>query len=436
MRNFIILFFVACSFTSYSQTTYTFNGNGKWSDSVNWLNRIVPPSTLDSGSQIIVNPFGNGVCILDTLQFISYGASLTFAQNKKVIVAGDIYITDTSDNKMPSKRTAVSFGLDVPAVIIQQTDSIYSALGAIKAGVDSMIKIIKYKEDNLIFGLNNQNEIMLISMVNKNDTSIILDAKSSAIAMVRFTLNPFGTGNYNSQQLNIAIQSAPSFSVLLNTIQQQLILGNAILNSDSAISKAQLVANEIVIANGGLILGRPLDNQKYYFIDGLLKGENLWFENVAGSDVKFFNDTRLYWQVTSRNEQGTIITPQKELDWLPFKWQEIIPSLNPPTETAITVVNSPNNSAKFTVTLEQNNVTKTKHFLFLMQNLGLTLLDYFGRPGAAYSKELECSGEFAKAILNDKMPQLLTQPSGTVLLQYMTANLTAIDAPWYYVNSG
>jgi len=43
--------------------TYTFKGNGKWSDSSNWTNNLKPPPILDSGFQISINPAGNGECI-------------------------------------------------------------------------------------------------------------------------------------------------------------------------------------------------------------------------------------------------------------------------------------------------------------------------------------------------------------------------------------
>lgn len=415
-------------------TVYTFIGNGKWSDSNNWTDKMVPPSYLDSGSQIIINPNSNGVCILDTLQFISSGSTITFAQNKKAIISGDLYLTDSSNKVMPSKKIKVLFGADVPEAVKVNTDSIYSALGAIKMGTNSIIDIIKYKEEALVFGFNTQNEILFICLVNKNDSIIKLDAKGSAVAIVRFILNPAGTGNFMPLELNAAIQAAPSFNQLLNVIQQHLINGNSIFTNDSALIKAHIVANEIISANGGLILGRPLENQKYYFIDGLFKGENLWFENITGPDVKFFNDTRLYWQVTSRDEQGVIVNQKKELEWEPFKWEHIIPSIDPPTETLIKVTNTANNTNMFTLILEQDASTRAKHGLFLIHNLLLTLLDWMGRPGTDYSKELECINEVAKTILNDKLPQLLTKGSGTAAIEYMKIELEGIEALWYYEN--
>lgn len=50
----------------FAQTpvVYTFTGNGKWSDSVNWLNKLVPISGVPAGSTIIIN----GSCVFDLPQ--------------------------------------------------------------------------------------------------------------------------------------------------------------------------------------------------------------------------------------------------------------------------------------------------------------------------------------------------------------------------------
>jgi len=45
--------------------TYTFNGDGNWSNSANWLNGMIPPNPLPANKEIIINPISNGSCILD-----------------------------------------------------------------------------------------------------------------------------------------------------------------------------------------------------------------------------------------------------------------------------------------------------------------------------------------------------------------------------------
>jgi glycosidase len=65
-------------------TTYVFNGNGNWSDASNWLLGKVPPSTLPSGSEILVSPKTSGECVVNGNQVILQGAKITIAEGKKI----------------------------------------------------------------------------------------------------------------------------------------------------------------------------------------------------------------------------------------------------------------------------------------------------------------------------------------------------------------
>lgn len=69
---------------------YVFTGNGNWSDTTNWLNNKVPPAILPAESDIMINPAGNGECILNIPQAISPGSSLTVMENKRFRVIGNI----------------------------------------------------------------------------------------------------------------------------------------------------------------------------------------------------------------------------------------------------------------------------------------------------------------------------------------------------------
>jgi len=46
----------------------------------------VPPATLAGAYEIIINPLGNGECILTVNQTITDGAKLTILAGKKLIV--------------------------------------------------------------------------------------------------------------------------------------------------------------------------------------------------------------------------------------------------------------------------------------------------------------------------------------------------------------
>lgn len=71
---------------------YTFTGNGNWSLATNWGSFLKPPTTLPSGSQIIINPTSNGECILNVTQTISQGASIKVLTGKKFRVPGNLIV--------------------------------------------------------------------------------------------------------------------------------------------------------------------------------------------------------------------------------------------------------------------------------------------------------------------------------------------------------
>lgn len=70
-------------------SSFSFTGNGNWSNAANWSNNLIPPSTLSHGAQIIINPSGTGECILDVSQTVSPAASVTVMAGKKFKVLGN-----------------------------------------------------------------------------------------------------------------------------------------------------------------------------------------------------------------------------------------------------------------------------------------------------------------------------------------------------------
>ncbi|MEP7142904.1 MAG: DUF5060 domain-containing protein [Ferruginibacter sp.] len=71
---------------------YIFTGNGSWNNPANWSNNAVPPSTLPSGSEIIIDPPAEAECILDVPLNVAAGAKLTILPNKKFRVVGNLII--------------------------------------------------------------------------------------------------------------------------------------------------------------------------------------------------------------------------------------------------------------------------------------------------------------------------------------------------------
>jgi photosystem II stability/assembly factor-like uncharacterized protein len=71
---------------------YNFTGNGAWTDAANWSNGQVPPTVLEAGDEIVINPAGNGLCTLNQSQTISKGATLTVVNGKKLQVNGNLTV--------------------------------------------------------------------------------------------------------------------------------------------------------------------------------------------------------------------------------------------------------------------------------------------------------------------------------------------------------
>jgi hypothetical protein len=71
---------------------YTFIGNGNWDVASNWTNNTIPPATITSGSEIIINPIANGECILNVSQTVSSGGIITVESGKKFRILSDLNI--------------------------------------------------------------------------------------------------------------------------------------------------------------------------------------------------------------------------------------------------------------------------------------------------------------------------------------------------------
>lgn len=74
------------NFTYLGPTVYEFTGSGNWSTAANWKNNLIPPTTLTNAEQVIINPSGTSECVVDIIQTISAGTSVTVKQGKKIRV--------------------------------------------------------------------------------------------------------------------------------------------------------------------------------------------------------------------------------------------------------------------------------------------------------------------------------------------------------------
>lgn len=74
------------------EPVYHFTGTGNWNIAANWEQGKVPPTHVLHCAEIIIDPAGNGECILNTNQVVSPGARITVVTGKKFRVVGDVLV--------------------------------------------------------------------------------------------------------------------------------------------------------------------------------------------------------------------------------------------------------------------------------------------------------------------------------------------------------
>jgi uncharacterized protein (TIGR02145 family) len=77
----------------FSQTTYTFIGNGYLSMPSNWNANGIPPSVLPVGSSIIISPSPGDTCKINVSQTISAGAGLYISALAIFIIEGGVTLS-------------------------------------------------------------------------------------------------------------------------------------------------------------------------------------------------------------------------------------------------------------------------------------------------------------------------------------------------------
>ena len=76
-----------------SGRTYTFTGNGAWSNAANWSGGAIPPATMPAESRIIINPGTGGSCVLNVPYTVPVGVLLSVAPGKQFVVQGNLVQT-------------------------------------------------------------------------------------------------------------------------------------------------------------------------------------------------------------------------------------------------------------------------------------------------------------------------------------------------------
>ncbi|WP_018480137.1 Ig-like domain-containing protein [Pontibacter roseus] len=324
----------------------------------------------------------------------------------------------------------VSLGSDVPTPARRLIEGFHSVLDSASPSEDARLSVYRNREENVIFALGPNDAIMLMAMVKAGEEAV-LDANSTADAMVRFALNPAESDSLTPEQLSQGIRGAASFAALQAEVEKNLTSGGSPLEASATTALAASVATEsksilleLRTAGGNAGATTASTDLPYYFIETIFKGENLWLEDATGAGVDLLNDTRLYWEASSWDEKGEQIAVAS-LEWLPFNFFEFFPYINPPVRETLQV-----KDGKFVVRIHQDETTRRKHAVYLIQQMILSVLEWAGAQKGA--REIGATEKVSQIILNEQMPNLLGKADGASALSYFGAQLEQMKYEWFY----
>ncbi len=72
--------------TCAPRLTYTFTGNGNWFTPSNWQNQLVPPVTITSGMDVVIDPIASGECLYTGTINVQKGGKVTVKQGKTLTI--------------------------------------------------------------------------------------------------------------------------------------------------------------------------------------------------------------------------------------------------------------------------------------------------------------------------------------------------------------
>lgn len=254
LRTLIILLGLLSSSSAYSQTSYTFIGNGNWSDTLNWLNQSVPPRSLPKGAQVIIDPAGNGVCILDVLQTMD-NSQILVQPNKKLIINGDLVINWREVNSNVHVIDSSKLNLTSDSAMLSQ--GIYQFTSA------DTIPLISI--DDIIVGPTNEGYLRKVTGVTYFNRYSFTSLFSVLLTTVQANLEDvFKKGKFNFDlQVDNSMQGSP---------------GNALSYNFPATTLYQNGPLSIILNNGNITL-----DPNWHF------------------DFDFANSTLKHFEVSCRN---------------------------------------------------------------------------------------------------------------------------------------
>jgi len=128
VRKALTIFLFFCVGSSVAQTTYTFTGNGNWSNAANWQNNIVPPAPVLPNSIINIHPVSGGQCIVDIPVTIPPTVTLIILPGSQFVIQGNLTVLSGSNSRGRLSKVwqlyiNTSGGYDTVASVLYSYDS-------------------------------------------------------------------------------------------------------------------------------------------------------------------------------------------------------------------------------------------------------------------------------------------------------------------------
>lgn len=372
MRKILILTIVIFWGSFVFAQTYTFNGNGYWTETANWSNNTVPPSVLPAGDTININPGAGDSCILNTNQVISAGASFNILPNAIFIVNGGVTITgglptvttDTfytvTNTYATAKGTIIANGSHIitskgfvwdtipgPAInrsnIIPEPDTanpFYGRLNGIQPGITYYIKAFATNSQGTGYGIERSitaplppvvytDTVSSITGFSANSGGIIDGAFISSSGLVWDTL-PDPTIALSSKTANSVISD--TFSNVINGLQPgktYYVKAYATNSAGTGYGNQRSFVTPWVNANGDSVFRDTRDGQYYTFKH---IGTQVWMTknlNYTGAGRCYANNAAycaVYGRLYNWNTALTVAPPGWHLP-SDAEWQTLVDHL-------------------------------------------------------------------------------------------------------------
>ena len=211
MKKLLLLLFVLTCFTSFSQTTYIFNGDGNWTDTAQWENGIYPGTTIQANAIVEITgklTIPQGTIVTNNGTIESYNTS---TQTPEITILGSL----VNNKNILFGRTTILVGAD-GAIIMNGSSTLDLNYNSILTNTGSFVVF------SGTVSISNSVSSFINDGVFSNSGSVLINAgifrnKSDETSTKTITINNDGRFEIsNGELINSGTFRNEAGSVLLN----------------------------------------------------------------------------------------------------------------------------------------------------------------------------------------------------------------------------